>query len=338
MRIAVTGATGFIGGAVADHLASVGHEVLAVGRRPRPDGFAHAYVPWDLSGDAPAPADLADCQAVVHAAAHVEPWGPEAPFRQVTVCGTERLLRAVDPAARLVVVGSASVYDPRVAHVLAAEHEAPVAADRYLNAYGRAKADQERAVLAARPDGVVLRPRAVWGPGDKNLVPRILASVRGGRLLLPDGGRHRTSTTHISSLAQAVAASVERAWVAGPVNVADATPTTAAQLLRTLFAALGMSVRIVAVPSAIALAAAAAVEGIWRLAGRGQEPPVTRFAVTGLSLPFTLDLGRLHQELGVCPDVEVARAAQQLAGSHGPRVLQVSREHGAPELRSTTRR
>jgi nucleoside-diphosphate-sugar epimerase len=314
MRIAVTGATGFVGGAIADHLASAGHEVLAVGRRASPGSVAHEYVAWDLAADAaPPPPELAACDAVVHAAAHVAPWGPEAPFRQVTVAGTQRLLGAVDPAARLVVIGTASVYDPHLPHVLAVESEAPVATGRYLNAYGRAKADQERLVLTARPDAVVLRPRAVWGPGDTTLLPRILARVRRGRLPLPDGGRHRMSTTHVSSLATAVTAALECPQVVGPVNVADATSTTSARLLGMLFDALGMTVRIVSVPTPLAWAAAGALENVWRLAGRKSEPPVTRYAVAGLARPFTLDLGRLHHELGVQPDVDVAEAAERLA-------------------------
>ena len=313
MHIAVTGATGFVGGAIVEHLGAAGHDVLAIGRRARPANFRHRYVAWDLAADGPPPPDLAACEAVVHAAAQVAPWGPEAPFRRVTVAGTERLLGAIDPGARLVVIGSASVYDPRIPYTDALERDAPVEAKRYLNAYARAKADQERMVLAARTDAVVLRPRAVWGPGDSNLLSRILAGVRGGFLPLPAGGRHPMSTTHISSLAEAVVAAIERPAVAGPLNVADATPTTAAGLLRTLFEALGMSVHIVAVPAQLAWAAAGAAEGLWHVTRRRDEPPLTRYAVAGLARPFTLDLTRLHEELGVHPDVDVRRAAHELA-------------------------
>ena len=179
MRVAVTGASGFIGGAIADHLASVGYDVLALGRRARPTSLAHDYVCWDLTIDEPAPPVLAGCDAVVHAAAHVAPWGPDGPFREITVAGTQRLLRAVDSRARVVVIGSASVYDPRDHHLLATEDEAPVAPERYLNAYGRAKADQERVVRQKRPDAVVLRPRAVWGLGDTTL-PRASSLASAG--------------------------------------------------------------------------------------------------------------------------------------------------------------
>ena len=115
-------------------------------------------------------------------------------------------------------------------------------------------------------------------------------------------------------------AALERPAVAGPVNVADVTSTTAAQLLTTLFEARGMSVRIVAVPTSLAWAAASVAEGVWRLAGRADEPPATRFAVAGLARPFTLDLGRLHRELGVRPDV-MWRGPQRSSRSEPTRVV-----------------
>lgn len=233
----------------------------------------------------------------------------------MTVAGTERLLRAIDPACRLVVIGSASVYDPRMAHLAVKEAQGPVAADRYLNAYARAKADQERLVATVRPDAIILRPRAVWGPRDTTLLPRIRARIRNGWLPLPDGGRHRASTTHVSSLAAAVVAAIERPDVGGPVNVADATPTTTAALLGSLFEALELRVRIVPVPASLAYVAAGAVEAAWSLSERRSEPYLTRYAVASLSHPFTMDLGRLHRELGVAPDIDIHEAAHRVASS-----------------------
>ncbi|MEO5965478.1 MAG: NAD-dependent epimerase/dehydratase family protein [Candidatus Limnocylindrales bacterium] len=302
MRVAVTGAGGFVGGAIAAYLAAAGHEVLALGRSD-----------WDLESDGPAPRELASVDAVVHAAARVEPWGPPGPFMAATVRGTARLLDALGDGVRIVIIGSASVYDPRIPHLRANERDAPAADGCYYNAYARAKAAQERLVAERRPDAVVLRPRAVWGPGDTTLLPRLAARIRAGRLILPAGGRNPMSATHVTSLTTAVGAALVRPAVRGPVNAADASPTTAAGLLGQVFAAAGRDIRIVGVPGVVAEAAAAVAEAAWRAVRRATEPPLTRYAVAAFARPFTLDLTRLHDELGVAPDVDVPRAAEEVA-------------------------
>ncbi len=313
MRIAVTGATGFIGGAIARRLATAGHDVLALGRSPRgPAGLD--YGQWDLGTDVIAPTGIDRCEAVVHAAAHVAAWGDERVFQGVTVAGTARLIDAIDANARLVIIGSSSVYLPDGRSGTYSEQDAPVDTARYRGAYPRAKAAQERLVAARRPDAIVLRPRAVWGPGDRTLLPRLEARTRAGRLVLPDGGRHPMSTTHVESLLDAVEAAIRHSRVAGPVNVADATPHSAAELIGVLFAARGQALRIVAVPGWLTDGLAVAVEAAWRLASAEREPPLTRYAVTQLTAPIVLDLARLERDLGIRPDVDVTRRATELAG------------------------
>lgn len=307
MRVAVTGATGFIGGHLVRRLGAAGHDVLALGRRQAlearvgPGGVEVAtYRRWDLGDPAMSPpAELRHVDAVVHTAALVADWGPWEPFQRITVDGTARLIDAIG-SARLIVIGSASVYDPYRGHVRAREEEAPVV--RYRNAYGRSKAEQERLTLRLRPDALVLRPRAVYGRGDRTLLPRLIAARRRGVLLLPGGGRQPMSITHVDTLGDAVLSGLERPSIAGPVNVADATPVRACDLLADAFSGLGLPTRVVALPVPAAWLAASVSEAIhlaWRRSGR---PAVTRYTVGQLAWPFTLDLTRLERDLGIQPD------------------------------------
>ena len=150
-----------------------------------------------------------------------------------------------------------------------------------LNAYGRSKAAGDR--LAQAYGAVVLRPHAVYGPGDPHLLPRLRRGVRAGVLPLP-GPDVRTSLTAVENLADACLAALS--WPAGPYNIADAADYSRDAAITGLFAALGQRVRIAHVPAWLASAAAGAAE---RLAG---EPALTRYAVDQLAHDVVLDLSK----------------------------------------------
>ncbi len=158
----------------------------------------------------------------MHAGAAVSDWCALDVARATNVAGT-LAVRDTFPGARFVHVSSGSVYDPFRPSVRAREREAPVA--RYLDAYGTTKAEAERALardVARHPERgavVVLRPHAVYGPGDTTLLPRVEAAVRRGRLVLPGGGRVLQSLTHVDTL---LAAAVRAALVL-PDDAARAT-------------------------------------------------------------------------------------------------------------------
>ncbi len=280
MRIAVTGASGFCGSHVVRAAVAAGHDVLCHGRRPGPAG---RHVPWDATAGEP---DFTGADAIVHCAAAVADLprgsGAEAAQYAVNVTGTERLLRAAGDRP-LVWVSSASVYDPRAGDGPVQEDH-PTAAG-HLNAYGRTKATGERLALAA--GAVVLRPRAVYGPGDPHLVPRLLERVRNGRLLLP-GGDVPLSLTAVQNLADACLSAVgagrtgDRPWTPVAYNIADAHPYRRDEVVRAVLAAHGVTARIHRVPAPLA-----------RLAARtGRLPGLTPYAVDQLSRGVVLDLAR----------------------------------------------
>ena len=271
MRIAVTGASGFCGGHVARAAAAAGHDELCVGRRPGPVG---GHVFWDAAGTAGP--DLTRADAVIHLAAAVgDPRPGRATgelFGRVNVEGTARLMDAA--AGRPVVyVSSASVYAPRNRGPVAED----AATDGQRTAYGRTKAAGERIALDA--GAVALRPRAVYGPGDPHLLPRLRRALRAGTIVLP-GRDTRLSLTAVENLAEACLAALD--WPAGPYNVADAQPYARDATIRQV---LGAAIRIVHVPVPVANAAAA----VSRLR---RDPVLTRYAVDQLAHGLVLDLTR----------------------------------------------
>ncbi|HEV2087899.1 MAG TPA: NAD(P)-dependent oxidoreductase, partial [Cryptosporangiaceae bacterium] len=227
--------------------------------------------------------DLAGADAVIHLAAAVgEGRGGRsggAAFAAVNVEGAARLLDAAGERP-VVWVSSASVYDPRLDRSRVREDH-PVGGQ--LSAYGRTKAAGERLALAA--GAVVLRPRAVYGPGDRHLLPRLRRGVRGGTIVLP-GPDVPLSLTAVENLADACLAGLD--WPPGPYNVADAVPYSRDDVVREVLAAVRVRVRIRHVPTGLATALAWAVERI----GSAAEPRLTRYAVDQLAHPIVLDLGR----------------------------------------------
>ncbi|NXY98761.1 NAD(P)-dependent oxidoreductase [Streptomyces sp. BR123] len=279
IRIAVTGASGFCGGHVARAAAARGAEVVCLGRRPGPVG-EHRF--WDAARELP---DLSGADLVVHCAAAVGDPAPGSPAERemhaVNVGGTERLLAAAG-GRPVVWVSSASVYDPRPDRSLVGEDHPR---DGQLNAYGRTKAEGEALALAA--GAVVLRPRAVYGPGDTTLLPRIVSRVRAGTLFLP-GPDVLLSLTAVENLADAALAAAD--WTPGAYNVADAEPYARDATVRRVLAAHGITARIRHLPPGLARAAARAAEAL----ARGAEPLLSRYAVDQLAHSVVLDLTRAH--------------------------------------------
>ncbi|QJY48336.1 NAD-dependent epimerase/dehydratase family protein [Pseudonocardia broussonetiae] len=282
MRLAVTGAAGFVGSAVVAAARARGWEVHALTRRE-----------WDVTtGPMPHPPPV---DAVVHAAAAVTDWGDPAPVWAANLHGT-RHVAGTFPGARLVHVSTASVYDPFVPTVDAPESAGPAA--RHLTPYGASKAAAER-LLAGRPDTVVLRPHAVYGPGDPTLLPRILGAVRGRTLVVAGDGGARHTLTAVATLAQACLLGCT--GPPGTYNVGDAAPVTLDAALTALLHARGLDVTVRHVPVGLAWALAGAAEGAFRALRRPAPPRLTRFAVSQLGVERTLDLTAARTLLGLDP-------------------------------------
>ncbi|MUN42362.1 NAD-dependent epimerase/dehydratase family protein [Actinomadura litoris] len=299
MRVAVTGASGFVGGAVCRALTAEGATVHGFGRRgdvPAAHLGGASYRAWDLTRgplrDAP-PVD-----AVVHCAGSVTDWGPAAEIFAGNLTGTRSAMAAF-PGARFVHVSTASVYDPFRPSVMVTEDEAPVA--RYLNAYGASKAAAERAVLARGHGAVVLRPHAVYGPGDRALLPRVLSAVRGPVLPAVGTGRQRVSLTSVGNLARACVLAATGPVASGVFNITDAFPVAIDDAFREILRERGVRARPVYAPARLAGPLAAAVEGAFLLARRREPPRLTRYAVGHLAVERTLDITAARAVLGYRP-------------------------------------
>ena len=307
MRIAVTGASGFIGGAVATALADREHDVTGFGRTR--GGWSHplaSYSVWDLTSGPHEHHERPDFDAVVHCAALADDWADADVAQRVNVLGTRAVIASF-PGARFVHLSTSSVYDA----FTASEHvtEAAPAAQRFLSAYSATKAAAE--LEYAGTDAVILRPHAVYGPGDRTLLPRVVAAVRGRTLTLPEGAKVDHTLTHVDNVVDAVIHSLSPSAPAGVYNIGDATDVPLDTVITEFLHRRGMpDVRIASLPYAMAFAAAGALESVHRATGRGR-PRITRYAVSQLGLERTLDLTAARTRLGYDPTPTTLAGAER---------------------------
>jgi len=298
VRVAVTGASGFIGGVLARWLTARGHTVFAYGRRPaaRIPASVPNYRQWDLLADPP---QVPDVDAVIHCAAKVGDWGRAEDYRLVNVEGTRKVMEVFHAVRCLVHVSSASVYsfDQPGRHL----SEDASTGGRHYTAYARSKADAEKVVLTSGRNAVILRPHIVYGPGDTTLMPRLLAALRFGWLPVPGTGRNHISVTHVLNFAHAVERVLDGPVISGIFNVADPETACVDDLLITFMRKTNIEVRLFHIPRNMAWALAVASERLWLLAGSPKAPRLTRYLVAQVSDGHTLDLTRACKMLGYAP-------------------------------------
>jgi nucleoside-diphosphate-sugar epimerase len=323
MRIFVTGASGFIGGAIAESMADE-HEVLAMSRSEKSDQRIEALgaVPVRCDLGTLEPGDIPDCDAVVHCAAHVEPWGTREATWKINVEGTERVLAAARAAGarRFLHMSTEAVLWKGQDLIDVSEDQPYPESTPYL--YAETKAEAERLVRAANwgdMETVILRPRFVWGPGDQTLAPEIESMVDKGAFIWIDRGRARTSTTHIENLVHG-AKLVLKSGRGGEVYfVTDGEVRSFREFLPELMQAYGVELGDRSMPSWIARPAAAAIEGVWRSVGLSGTPPVTRHAIDLMCCDCTIRIDKIEKDLGYSPVLTVAKGLEQLKQHQTPR-------------------
>ncbi|WP_422347002.1 NAD-dependent epimerase/dehydratase family protein [Stenotrophomonas sp. DR009] len=319
-QILVTGASGFIGHHVARRLAAAGHRVIATGRdrsRLHMGNDAILVAPADLASDM-LDTLMEGCDVVVHCAALSSPWGHAKDFQRANVIATERLLDAArrHRVHRVIHLSSPSIYFQfRDQYDLGETFTPPT---RWITEYARSKWDAECRVRSAASRGMqalILRPRAVYGEGDRAILPRLQAVAARGWFPLVNGGRALIDVTHIDNLVALIEHCVDADVPADgrAYNVSNGVPVHVRTLLETLFAALAQPVRLVPLPRVPTLALATLSEQ-WARCRPGQpEPRLTRYGVGVLGYSQTLDIGRARRELAYQPQTDLAASLARYA-------------------------
>ena len=321
MKVLVTGASGLLGREVARLLVRQGHDVTTFQRRPSgADGAADFC--GSVTDDGAVHRAVAGAEGVIHLAAKVSFTGRAAEFDEVNVEGTRRLLRAAREAGvrDVVFVSSPSVANSGAA--IAGLGAGPADPERAHGDYSRTKAEAELLALAAdAPEFRVaaVRPHIVWGPGDTQLVERVLERAGRGRLPLLDAGAALIDTTYVDNAASAIVAALRRMeHIHGrSIVVTNGEPRPVGELLAGICAAGGVPAPSWRVPGGVARAAGAVVEKLWTWAGRMEEPPMTRFLAEQLSTAHWFDQRETRELLEWTPAVSLDEGLARLAEHYG---------------------
>jgi dihydroflavonol-4-reductase len=306
--IAITGATGFIGGHVAAHMAGRGDKVRAIVR----GSSVVQGLPQDVTVvRAPlATAALAEAfrgvDVVVHLAGVVSTVR-EREFFDVNVEGTRAVAEATRTVgARLVYISSLAAAGPSPPSAPRGEDDPPAP----INAYGRSKLGGER-VVAAMPDlpWTILRPGVVYGPRDRALLPLFRFASLG---VLPLVGRATAAYTfvHISDLVRAIAAAVDRGGERDTLFVGHPRAVTTRGLLEAVRRAAGRRALLVRVPMAVTRLLAMAGDVAGRISGRPFAIDSRRYHELSAE-GFVCCVDRLRDRLGIVAEIDLQEGLRE---------------------------
>jgi len=325
MRALVTGAGGFLGSALTRALLDRGDEIHTLQRgqyrsleKPGITVFTGSVADKDRVLKA-----AQGCDVVFHVAAKAGIWGGYDEYYDSNVTGTRNVIAACRELhiKKLVYTSSPSV-------VFDGEDEDGVDesvpySKNMMNHYQRTKAEAEQMVMQANSDSlatVSLRPHLIWGPGDTQIVPRIIARARAGKLRLVNVRDKLIEATYIDNavnahLLAADKASVGAACAGKTYFIGNGEPMSSETLINGFLFSAGLPPVKKKVSSGQIYFIGSTLELIYTLFRIKQEPVMTRFLARQLSCSHWYDLSAAKRELGYEPAVTTEQGLRKLAAS-----------------------
>lgn len=312
MKIAITGATGGLGRNLVEHFVRRGDDVTALGRNERiGSSLGVRFLAGDLADAAYVSRALANHDVVIHSAALASPWGHWRDFERANVIGTRNVVEASRGTSRLIYISTPSVYfSGRPASKISESDPLPEPATHYA----RSKLMGEEIVRSSGLTTFTLRPRALFGPHDAVILPRIVRVMERGFFPLPAGGRAMTDVTYVENVVHAVDLCVQAdsRFSGGVYNITNDEPMTIRELTRLVAEAMKLNVRFVNAPLKPLMGVGRLLEAVATHVTH-REPLLTSYSVGLLGVTQTLDISRAKTELGYRPLVSIREGLTRYA-------------------------
>jgi len=311
----VTGASGFLGRVIARQLAARGARVIAYGRSSPEALLREGVATWvrgELDDAEALSRACAGVDTVFHVAAKAGVWGSYDDYFRPNVLGTRAVLSACRKAAvpRLVFTSSPSVAYGETG-IEGGDESLPYPS-RYLTHYPATKAQAEREVLAANgPDlaTCALRPHLIWGPEDGNLLPRLIARAKAGKLIQVGDGLNKVDVSYVDNAAfahiQAALALADTGAPAGKAYfIGDAEPVLLWPWINRLLTELKLPPVKRRISYTGARLLGRGCEVVWSLGRLSGEPPMTRFVAAQLATSHWFRHDAATRDFGYAPAID----------------------------------
>jgi len=321
MKTVVTGATGCLGLNLIKRLLAEGYDVIALGRNERLGNvlsqLGATFVVLDLKEQTPLKKITQNVDVIFHCAALSSPWGHYNDFYQANVIGTQNVIEATHPHTRLIHVSSPSIYfDFIEKHDIKENTTLPVRpANHYVKTKLLAETLIDKAFLEKDLNVVTLRPRAIFGPYDRAIIPRLLNAEKNGVLPIIGSGENIIDVTYVDNVVESLllAATASSQVFGKKYNITNDEPKTLMAILTMIFNALGRPLKVKHIPYSAANMLAYCLEIVYRMGRFDKEPPLTRYSAGVLALGQTLNIDAAKQDLHYSPIVSIEQGVGKYA-------------------------
>lgn len=317
----VTGSTGCLGMALCKILLEQGFTVMALGRNKKLgqklSSMGAQFIRIDLSEKDKLKQICSNADVIFHCAALSSVWGKYKDFYQSNVVGTANIINATPAKARLVHVSSPSIYfNFKSQYNIKETSPLPKYAANY---YIKTKLMAEDLILQAHKkqslNVVTIRPRGIFGPYDRAIMPRLMSLCKNGYMTIIGDGKQLIDVTYVDNVADALikAATISKKYSGKIYNITNDEPMPFINILKQVFDAYKLNIIFKKLPYCLIKPVAHLLNLVYKLPLINKEPLLTPYSAGVMALGQTLDINLAKQELNYKAKISIEDGIKRYA-------------------------
>ncbi len=325
MKAFITGGGGFLGTYIVKELLKEGHEVISYsrGHYPHLEELGVHCIQGSLNDKEKILKATKGIDVIFHTASKVAMWGKYEDFHQTNVVGTQNILFACkeNQIKHLIYTSTPSVVFGKDS--LSGVDEKTPYPKNSVSRYAKTKAIAEDLVLKtdkSQLKAVSLRPHLIFGPGDKNLIPRLLDRARKKKLKIIGSGLNQVDVLYVENAAKAHIkawhALLENKPVAGEAFFIGQGPVKLWSFINEILAKKDIQIIEKKIPFTLTYTIGGVFELLYQIFGIFKsDPPMTRFVALQLNCDHYFNHQKAHQLLGWKPEISIEEGLSRLVAS-----------------------